>query len=141
MERDSALTISGHIIAEFDDDAGRTGAREFWMDVIRHYTEPLPGSGGGRLRVRGTDDPNRGRVVVEHNQAVRGAAPLVATRHGSELDVSDERCLALIRWEGPLTPDGGGAGQGITESITPIPWTDILNVRFEIFRPVASPPA
>jgi hypothetical protein len=137
VERDPTLTISGHIVAEFDDAAGPVGAREFWMDMIRHYTEPGP---GGRLRVRGADDPNRGRVVVEHNQAVRGAAPLVATRHGSELDVSGERCLALIRWEGPLTPDGG-AGEGITESITPIPWTDILNVRFEIFRPVASPPS
>src|SRR5262249_50915200 len=105
MEPVPPLSIGGHIIAEFEDDAaghephsapaagtGQGGAaaippvpvdanpppappsegaavaaKRFWMEVIGRHTEPIPGS-ETRLRVRGSAEPNRGVIVVEHGQ-------------------------------------------------------------------------
>jgi hypothetical protein len=176
MEPVPPLSIGGHIIAEFEDDAAgqapsRTpvssasqgaavslepvpvdsgsvptspgeeaaAAQRFWVEVIRRHTEPIPGS-ETRLRVRDSAEPNRGVIVVEHGQRGVGpaeGAPAVALRHGCEVDVADAVCLTLVDREGPVPLEGEGSSrQGIKESATPIPWTDILTIRFEVVRPL-----
>src|SRR5262249_45568073 len=153
------LSIGGHIIAEFEDDAGAApqgpapvsvgaatvsaqampvdvppayappseeaaaAARGFWVEVIRRHTETVPGT-EGRLRVLDSAEPNRGVIVVEHVRAEDGAA--VMLRQGCELDVADAFCLTLLDREGPVPLEGTASSrQGIKESATPIPWTEI----------------
>jgi hypothetical protein len=170
MEPVPPLSIGGHIIAEFEDDAGAPAqgpgavsvgaatvsaqampadvppayappseeaaaeARRFWAEVIRRHTEAVPGI-EGRLRVLDSAGPNRGVIVVEHVRAEDGAA--LVLRQGCELDVADAFCLTLVDRKGPVPLEGAPSSrQGIKESVTPIPWTEIRNIRFEVIRPL-----
>jgi hypothetical protein len=164
MEPVPPLSIGGHIIAEFEDDAGAAppqhapesaraltvsaeavqvdaacappnedasaAARRFWVEVIRRHTEAVPGS-ESRLRVLDSAEPNRGLIVVEQ------AGTAAVQRQGCELDVADALCLTLVDREGPVPLEGvASSRQGIKESATPIPWTEIRNIRFEVIRPL-----
>jgi hypothetical protein len=168
MEPVPPLSIGGHIIAEFEDDAGaappqpapenaraltvsaeamqvdaacappsedaNAAARRFWVEVIRRHTEAVPGS-ENRLRVRDSAEPNRGLIIVEHVRAEDGA--MLMLRQGCELDMADTFCLTLVDREGPIRLEGSlSCRQGIKESTTPIPWTEIRNIRFEVIRPL-----
>ena len=151
MEPVPPLSIAGRIIAEFEDDAAAPSpaaapayvppseeaapaAKRFWVEIIRRHTEEVPGH-AGRLRVSGAAAPNRGAIVVEHIRADDGPAPTL--RQGCELDTADAFCLTLVDREGPIALSGDDSGrQGIKESATPVPWTEIRNIRFEVFRPL-----
>ena len=59
-------------------------AKRFWLDIIRRHAEPVPGS-ETRLRVRGSEEPDRGVILVEHGRPGVGpeeGAPAVALRQG-----------------------------------------------------------
>jgi hypothetical protein len=155
-----SLSIGGHIIAEFEDDAGAApaagtaraqtvSAEAVQLDAAcappgedpaaaarRFWVEVIRRhtedvpGSAGRLRVRDSSEPNRGVIVVEQ---AGDAAP----RQGCELDVADALCLTLVDREGPVPLEvADSSRQGIKESATPIPWAEIRNIRFEVIRPL-----
>jgi hypothetical protein len=111
----------------YSADAAAT-ARTFWLKVIRRYTERVPGK-RNHLRVRDVAAEADGRIIVEHGVEHR------SSKAGSELDVSDKLCLTLFDTNESRSSSGE---ETRTTHTIPIPWTEILNVRFEITSPFAA---
>jgi hypothetical protein len=107
-------------------------AKKFWVKIIRRFTESVPAM-KGRLRVRDSGAPNRGRIDVAYG---RYPATVGNHRSGHELDVSDKLCLTLFHDEEP-TGRAGDKGHWVREVSIPIPWTEIVNIQFAIMRPGA----
>jgi hypothetical protein len=106
-----------------------TAAKKFWLKIIRRFTEPVPGK-KGRLRARDSAEPNRGRITIEC--ARRSAVKLFS---GSELDISDKLCVTLFVNDKPVPSSGHGGGQRwVRESAIPVPWTEVVNIRFKVDR-------
>jgi hypothetical protein len=111
-------------------------AKKFWLPIIRRYAEPIPGK-KGRLRVCAAGECNHGLIVVEDGGC--GAFPHTFQRanrpcfSGSEIEVSDKLFLTLFHTEdlAPNSTEAAGAKR-IRESIMPVPWTSIVNMRFEL---------
>jgi hypothetical protein len=92
-----------------------------------------------RLRVRGAAQPHRGRITVEYGRPfVDLQTPQTldrGRRSGRELDAADKLCLVLFGQTGPAPCAGDPAGQlRVRESSFPIPWTEIVNISFQVAR-------
>jgi hypothetical protein len=104
-------------------------AKKFWVKVIRRFTEPVSAR-KGRLRVRDSGEPNRGSIEVRCG----GYRLIVGNdRARHELDVSDKQCLTLFQNEEPTQIDD--EHQWAKELSIPIPWTEIANIQFTVWRP------
>jgi hypothetical protein len=103
-------------------------AKKFWVKVIRRFTEPVPAK-KGRLRVRDSGDPNRGSIEVRC-ATYRLVVGNDRARH--ELDVSDKQCLTLFQSETPAREKG--EQPWVKELSVPIPWTEIANIQFVVWR-------
>jgi hypothetical protein len=104
-------------------------AKKFWLKIIRRFTEPVPAK-KGHVRVRESGEPNLGDIVVMHGAAATEGRGRCC---GDELDTSDPLCLAVFRRR---EVNYAGEGPRLEESSFPIPWTEIVNITFEVRRPV-----
>ena len=107
-------------------------AKKAWLPIIRRCTEAVS-ERKGHLRPSDAASPNRGRIHVEYQSAYR-----FGKLSGYELDISDKMCLLLLSRDEPER--NGAAKNGVIESSTPILWTEIANIRFEVERPLLSTP-
>jgi hypothetical protein len=158
------LSIGGHIIAEFEDDAGAApaesaagaaraltvSAEAVQLDAACAPPGEDPAAAARQFWIevirRHTEEvpESAGRLRVrdsaEPNRGVivvEQAGIAAALRQGCELDVADALCLTLVDREGPVPLEGADSSrQGIKESATPIPWVEIRNIRFEVIRPL-----
>jgi hypothetical protein len=115
-------------------------AREFWRKVIRRFTEPVPGK-KNRFRVKNVAPEQNGSVVIESqgpHATLNGVAGTlvypVRTFSGEELEVSDKLCLVLF--DTSELAGSEGTAERIRETVIPLPWSEIVNVRFEVTREV-----
>ena len=114
-------------------------ARQFWLKVIRRFTEPVPGR-KRYVRVRDSGVPNRGRIEVDCGRGWAGLSDLDASRlprnhlSAHELDVSDKLCLVLFRRDEP-SPGDADNDAWVSEVSIPVPWTEVVRLRFEVQRP------
>jgi hypothetical protein len=101
-------------------------AKKMWLPIIRRCTEPVSGN-KGRLRPVEAESPTQGRIVIDYQRG-----PRYGQYRGSEVDISDKMFLLLFDRE-PAGP------KSVIESTIPVLWTDIINIRFEIERPMPEP--
>jgi hypothetical protein len=111
-------------------------AKRFWLKVIRRHAEPVPDK-KGRLRVRDAEEPNRGVVKVEYGRPSAKRRGRHKSCSGCELDVTDKTCLTIFaRDDEDVHRTDGKSLRWIKETIIPIPWTELAEIRFEINRPL-----
>jgi hypothetical protein len=115
-------------------DEALAAAKKFWLKVICRFTEPVPGN-KSRCRVRDSGEPNRGAIEIDCGRYVPAASLRRDISWGHELDVSDKQCLTIFRHEGPMCWTGD-EDRRVRELAMPIPWTEIVNIQFEVRRPV-----
>jgi hypothetical protein len=118
-------------------DEALATAKKFWLKVIRRFTESVPGK-KGHCAVRDSAEPNQGRIVVEYGTTcethVESARRYFA--EGYELDFSDKSCLTLFSQEGP-DPSLPYSAHQVKDKIIPIPWSEIVQIQFEVRRPAS----
>lgn len=110
-------------------------AKKFWLKILRRFTESVPGK-KGRLRVADAAAPDEGRIVVECGRPLVGRdreGGELGARAGDEVDFADKYYLVLFGRRLLVLPDGQAR---LAESSTPVLWTDVVNIRFEVERVV-----
>jgi hypothetical protein len=107
-------------------------AKKAWLPIIRRCTETVS-ERRGHLRPSDATQPNRGRIHIQYERR-HG----YGTVSGYEIDISDKMCLLLFSRDEPER--SGATKNGVIESSTPILWTEIANIRFEVERPLLSTP-
>jgi hypothetical protein len=111
--------------------------------VLRRFTQAVPGK-KGRLQGKGSDDAHCRRVIVETGESVSlgqggDVFPQRRCYVALEVDVQDRFYLALFNQSGPDQCGDDPVGQfRITESTTPVLWTEIARISFEAQRRVRS---
>jgi hypothetical protein len=110
-------------------------AKKIWLKVIRRFTEPVPGK-KGRLRVMHSERPNSGSIIVEYGRCLASTGRVgdrEGMAQGHELEVTDKLFLTLYRTTRLPPTQHRGYDE---DCITPIPWAEIANIRFEVIRPL-----
>jgi hypothetical protein len=116
-------------------------ARKFWLQIIRRFTEHSPGK-KNRLQVKGATAPNHAKIIIEAGRhwysmgGLTGTSALPGRSYsGAELEISDKWCVVLAGQEEDKNCQGeSNKMDEITETLIPVPWTDIVNLRFELTR-------